>query len=409
MSTERFNAQAESSAAVGEPIGRQRAFAQVCMLLDPFRPGGNGAQRVGSATAAELLYAFACFHGVRPALLKALSLGSELTPDLAQLRSKLAEFQMLHRFEVLQTTGQIVDLAKRLEAAGIAALFFKGAVLGEQIYGGAQFREFNDIDLLVRPADRDCAIGQLEALDFKPIIPDTHMRRSFFDYFRQHSFRSRETGAVVDLHWAFVGTGPFPVTTEQALLSRTDVVLGGAAIPAPSRETQALILAGHGHKENWASFSWILDFATFAAVNPDLAWDRIAGLASAQRCLEPLLGAIMLVERVFGHTLDPCLAQLGAGRPHLIRNVETIVARAIDLSERQKAEELMGGFRLCETPTQKLNMALALLLTPTIGDFEAMPLPRRWWWIYRLTRPLRLSWRKLRGRAPNRSGGLVSV
>lgn len=85
-----------------------------------------------------------------------------------------------------------------------------------------------------------------------------------------------------------------------------------------------------------------------------------------------------------------------------------IVTRATDLIERQKAEELLGGFRLCETPSQKCGMALSLLLTPTIGDFEAMPLPQGWWWIYRLTRPARLFWRKLRGAAPNRSDGLVS-
>ena len=385
------------------PIERVTAFALVCELLNPFE---SRPSLPISAPDAERAYEFACAHGVRPALLKALSLRSDLSPAMEQLRLQLAEFQRLHRFSVMQATGQIVDLAKGLEAAGIAALFFKGATLGEQIYGGAQFREFNDIDVLVRSADRDRAIGLLQELNFHPVIVDPRMRRRFFDYLRQHSFRSSETGAVVDLHWAFVGTGPFPVTTKQALSSRTHILLGGTAIPVPSAETQALILAGHGHKENWASFGWILDFATFAAGNPDLPWDRIARLASAQRCLEPLLGAVLLVERIFGHTIDPDLTGLAGKRPDLVQNVEVIIARSQSLSQRQLAEDLMGGFRLCETQVQKLSMAFSLLLTPTIGDFEAMPLPSNWWWMYRLTRPVRLALRKLRGITPKPSGFL---
>ena len=381
-------------------IERERAIALVCAMLNPFAAGESSQPLSASPADAKRIHEFACSHGVRPALLKALSLRSDLSPAMEKLRSRLAEFQVLHRFSVMQTTGQIIDLARAFEAAGIDAMFFKGATLGEVIYGGAQFREFNDIDVLVRPADRDSAITVLQGLNFHPVIADPRMRHRFFDYLRQHSFRSSETGAVVDFHWAFVGTGPFTVTTEQALSSRTHIKLGGAAIPVPSIETQALILAGHGHKENWASFGWILDFATFAAANPDLPWDRIARLARAQLCLEPLLGAILLVERVFGHTIDPVLAGLAAKRPDLVQTVNVVISRTQSLAQRQLAEELMGGFRLCETPLQKLRMAVSLLMTPTIGDFEAMPLSPNRWWIYRVTRPLRLLLRIFRGVAP---------
>lgn len=390
--------------AVG--IERERAFGLACALLNPFTKEKSSSLLSASTADAERIHEFACFHGVRPALLKALSLRSHLPPAMEQLRAKLAEFQVLHRFTVMQTTGQIIDMAQAFEAAQIDALFFKGATLGEQIYGSAQFREFNDIDVLVRPAERERAIAEIEALQFLPIVADHRMRRSFFDYLGQHSFRSTETGAVVDLHWAFVGTGPFPITTEQALSGRTHILLGGTSIPVPSAETQALILAGHGQKENWASFGWILDFATFAAVNPDLPWHHIARSAKAQHCLEPILGAILLVKRIFGHTIDPHLAGLAAKLHGLVQNIDVVIARSKNLTGRQLTEELVGGFRLCETPLQKFKMAGSLLSTPTIGDFEAMPLASRWWWIYRLTRPLRLLSRKMRGIAPTPSGFL---
>ena len=394
----------EAERALG--IERDRAFVLVCALLNPFTTEKSNSPLSASVADAERIHEFVCFHTVRPALLKALSVRSDLPPAMEQLRVRLAEFQVLHRFTVMQATGQIIDIARAFEAAQIDELFFKGATLGEQIYGGAQFREFNDIDVLVRPTERERAIAELQALQFLPIVADHRMRRCFFDFLRQHSFRSTETGAVVDLHWDFVGTGPFPVTTEQALSSRTHLLLGGASIPVPSTETQALILAGHGHKENWASFGWILDFATFAAVNPDLPWERIARSAKTQHCLEPILGAILLVERIFGHTIDPHLAGHSAKLNHLVQNIDVVISRSKNLAERQLAEELLGGFRLCDTPLQKFKMAVILLLTPTIGDFEAMPLAYRWWWIYRLTRPLRLLSRKLRGIAPTQSSFL---
>ena len=149
-----------------------------------------------------------------------------------------------------------------------------------------------------------------------------------------------------------------------------------------------------------------VDFATFAAANPDLPWEHIARLARAQQCVDPLLGAILLMKRIFGCTIDPDLLGLAIRRPELVQTVDVIIARAQSLSQRQLAEELMGGFRLCETPKQTYKMFLSLLLTPTIGDFEAMPLAPNWWWIYRVTRPLRVLLSKFRGVAPK---GTVKV
>ena len=302
----------------------------------------------------------------------------------------------------MQTNAQIVQLTKAFEAEQIEALFFKGAMLGEQIYGGAQYREFNDVDILVRPQHRLRAEEVLKSLEFVPIIEDVRLRAAFFDYLAQHNFRHGETQTIVDFHWGFVGTGPFPISINGALDSRVSVKLAGVEIPVPNAEAQALILAGHGHKENWSSFGWVLDFATFASVNPSLAWNDVAKAARLRNCLRPVLTAIQLVERIFDFTIDKTLAE-SARRPAIVNNVDEIVNKFGTLTERQFKEELLGGFRLCETPFQKAGMAFRLLTTRTIGDFEAMPLGARWWWIYRVTRPVRLAIRKLIRRTPSKS------
>lgn len=349
---------------------------------------------------------FCSFHGVRPALAQALERrpGSCLPPPW--LAADLGDFTRMHAFSVMQKTAQIVSLAKALEAEGVTAVFFKGAVLGEQVYGAAQFREFNDIDLMVLPQDRERVADLLEALGYLPVIADRHFRRAFFDYAGQHMFRSRDTGSVVDLHWSFVGNLDFPVTAAEVLGNRTMLELGGTRVPVPCDEDLALILAGHGQKEGWASFGWALDFAKFAARFPDFDWTRAAHRARARGTLRAVLTAVLLVEHLFGITIDRDLAARARDQRQLVNDVDRIVAGYHALAERRLEDDLMGALRLCETPMQRAKVWLSLLVTRTIGDYEALPLPSRWWWVYRLTRPFRLVGGKIRGKRSAKSSFL---
>ena len=382
---------------------QMRAFEDVCAVLNPFTAAQSRTSKVETATDWVAVGEFSSFHGIRPALHKALAAMPTAVPAATVLQERLSEFQRGHRFHVMQTTAHIVALAQGFKAAGVAALFFKGAMLGEQIYGGAQYREFNDVDILVAPAQRGRAEQVLEALDFAPVIADIGFRSAFFDYFRQHNFRHRGTGTTVDFHWGFVGTGPFPIAVKSALDSAMHVKLAGVEIPVPGPEAQALILAGHGHKENWASFGWVLDFATFVAGNPALRWDLVAQAARSQNCLEPVLGAVFLTREVFGVTIDQELLDCAAQRRAIVSNVAAVIVKLARLTERRPEDHLMSGFHLCETAPQRVSMVFSLLTTPTIGDFEAQPLSARWWWLYRVTRPFRMALRAFGRRAPTPS------
>ena len=349
------------------------------------------------------VWRFSSFHGVRPALVQRLEQLSRSSELPQWLMTELADFKRRHTFEVLQKTSEIVTLARALDDAGIDAVFFKGAVLGQQIYGGSHFREFNDIDLMVLPRERGKAAELLEALGYNPVVADREFRRAFFDYAGQHMFRNRDTGTVVDLHWNFVGNLPFPIEAAEVLRNRTRLALGGALVPAPNIEDHGLILAGHGQKEGWASFGWALDFAKFAASFPDFNWAQAAERPEAQSASIPLLTAIHLTERMFGKVIDVDLAALAREQDRIVVDVERIRAGYYALAERKLADDLIGSLRLCETPIERLKVWWSLLTTRTIGDYEALPLPPSLWWIYRCTRPFRLIWRRLRGVQPSSS------
>ncbi|NBB23605.1 hypothetical protein GVM20_00515 [Porphyrobacter sp. SLTP] len=351
----------------------------------------------------QAAWRFCGFHGVRPALAQSLKRLPESCLPPPWLVADLADFTRGHAFAVLQKTAEIVSLSNALEAEGVTAVFFKGAVLGEQVYGAAQFREFNDIDLLVSLEDRDRVADLLEASGYLPVIADRLFRRAFFDYAGQHMFRHRDSGSVVDLHWNFVGNLDFPVDAAEVMRNRTMLALGGVRVPAPSIEDLALILAGHGQKEGWASFGWALDFAKFSASFPDFDWDKAARRAQDKGGLGALLTALLMVERLFGRVLDQDLVAKARQSRRIVDDVERIIIGYHALAERRLADDLMGSFRLCETALQRARVWWGLLTTRTISDYEALPLPPRWWWVYRLTRPFRLAWQTLRGRPPTPS------
>lgn len=341
------------------------------------------------------LWSFSSFHGVRPALAQVLDDPALAIPLPSWLTASLFQFTRQHAFAVLEKTSEIVRLAEALEAEQICAVFFKGAVLAEELYGGVAGREFNDIDLLVDPDSREHSADLLEAMGYAPVIAERTLRQAFFDYGGQHMFRHRETGAVVDLHWNFAGNLDFPADAQLVLANRIFLPLGGSPVPVPCSEDLGLILAGHGQKEGWASFGWALDFARFAARYPDFDWSQAADRARARGSSRSVLTAMLLIETLFGHVIDKSLLRQAHNQRSLVAEVQGIAAGYEALAERRLEDDLMGSFRLCETRWQKLKVWCDLLTTRTIGDFEAMPLPQRLWWLYRLTRPFRLGWQKL--------------
>ena len=381
-----------------DPTIDPSCLRDIIVLLSPF--ASQPSQSIAHSIDWRQAYKFCDFHGVRPRLARVLEEQGEAYRCPAWLTDKLADFSKRHAFSVLAKTADIVSIAEALESASITGIFFKGAVLGEQVYGGSNVREFNDIDLLVSAGERERTADIFSSLGYHPIIADYDIRHTFFDYMGQHMFRHVETGSVVDLHWNFVGSNPFPIDGRGALRNRVTLELGGAAIPAPCIEDLCLILAGHGHKEGWASFTWALDFAMFAAKFPDFDWANAAARSEAKRSMRPLLSAMLLVDRLFDHAIDHKLLTIARGKSEIVDDVERVVARYHAFTRRTLADDLMGSFRLCETAPQRAVVWLRLFTTRTIGDYEAAPLPPRWWWAYRFTRPLRLVWHRIRGGTP---------
>jgi Uncharacterised nucleotidyltransferase len=95
-------------------------------------------------------------------------------------------------------------LAAAMDALDVPSLVIKGHVLAADWYENPLTRDFNDIDVLVDPADFGRAVDALESAGIEAATTNWH---GFLDHeVAEIPMRLRST--VVDLHWHVVATGP---------------------------------------------------------------------------------------------------------------------------------------------------------------------------------------------------------
>ena len=116
----------------------------------------------GTATANEIiclpepdwavLLQMAIDKGVMPLLYQSLK-----TLNLEQMPpSCLIQLQQCHRMNGLHNISQTRELLRildQLQASGIEAIAFKGAIIAASAYGNVALRQFNDLDILVKQQD----------------------------------------------------------------------------------------------------------------------------------------------------------------------------------------------------------------------------------------------------------------
>ncbi len=111
-------------------------------------------------------------QGVLPLVAQALRKhGAGQIPE-----SKMKRFDELFRsnaVQALRLTAALAGLLKQFESEGIAAVSFKGPLLGQELYGDVTLRQFDDLDIIVTPQDLFRAITLFEHHGFHLPSQDT--------------------------------------------------------------------------------------------------------------------------------------------------------------------------------------------------------------------------------------------
>jgi Uncharacterised nucleotidyltransferase len=306
-------------------------------------------------------------------------------------------------------TGELLKLLHMLEAHGIPAIPFKGAVLAIKAYGNLSLRQFNDLDILVHKQDVLRVRDLLMAQGYRQQIQATGaLEAACLESLCAYNFMRDDGRVVVDLHWGITATfGTRPLDLQQLWARLEPISLAGTIVHTLSHEDLLLILCVHGSKHHWERLNWLCDVAEVIRYCPDLAWGQVleqAGTLGSKRML--FLGLLLAsdllraalpqkVQQQIG--LDPVARSLAVRvRERLFREdngpsgiferpftIEDVSLSSVHFRLRMR-ERLRDKVRYC------LHLA-HLATAQTLKDRALCPLPISLSFLYYLARPIRLT------------------
>lgn len=334
-------------------------------------------------------------HGVLPLVYRQLKSAGLASADLAPMR---AEFYG-NALNNLHLARELARVAGLLSGQGIEAIAFKGPVLAIQAWGDLALRQFNDLDLLVHPADAARAVEVLiadgyAALTFDRLHPDLSIARRCED-----EFMRPDSVAMIDLHWelnpSYFAYGP---VGEEVWGRSASMRVEGVEMQTLGPADLVLFLAVHASKHGWINLGWICDFNAAMRALPDAEMPAIAEAARRSGCLRMLLLAIALAADVLEAPIPPGFndpirrdAAVGALRAGIERRLfATIGLRARPYSE------WVVPLRTITSVRGRVRFLASRAFTPNIDDFKFIALPPPLHPLYYATRPLRLAWQQSR-------------
>ena len=303
------------------------------------------------------------WHGVLPHLYRSLTRhGAHLVPP-ATLDS-LQALYLANTQHNLLLTGTLLNLIKRFEAQGMTAIPYKGPGLAAALYGNVTWRQFRDLDILVRPREASRAVTLLRDDGYQPIYQlPPGLDRLFHRVRKVYELRHPDTGIAVELHWALTSwTFPFPLQIDTLWERLTPMTLAGETIQRVNMEDTLLMLCVHGAKHHWGRLGWIGDIAALLQRYPELDWGRLfaeADQLGARRMLE--LG-LTLAATLLGITLPPGARQPMSANARVQALTADVSHRLLDAPEppRQAVEHPSFYLKLRSRWQDKLRCGLYL-------------------------------------------------
>lgn len=257
-------------------------------------------------------------------------------------------------------------------------------------------REFDDLDLLVHPADLSRSITVLAGLGYFPQNDLAWLTPGMLLKWTGEMSYTSPQGTRVDLHWRLTPTH-YTVQLDPEILWRNQISIriAGSELPSLKPEALLLLLAVHGAKHCWESIGWLADVAWLLNANANFEWQLAMELADESNCQRPLLLLASLVQSVFQVALpalpsDPAVAGLQ----------QRVISRWCDGPvETPKSPELFSfAAALARRRRDSLRHLFGLLFHPTELEWSRRHLPESLSWFYVPGRAARLLGKYLLGR-----------
>lgn len=308
-------------------------------------------------------------HGVLPLLWECIP--PELAAELRAEERQRAELS-------LAFTAELLGVLDVLGSHGIRAVPFKGPAMADALYGGAEFRDCCDLDVLIRRQDARRAIAALAGAGYHTDLPVAAGEAAAYLRARHEIHFQGPHGILIELHQAFVAPFFSLELDYDALWQRMESRLFcGREILTLAPADLLLALCAHGTKHCWNRLIWICDVARLLSVHGRrLDWDALVSQAADLGARRMLLLGLAVARRVAGAALPPAIAELVDDDAAVARMAGEVDAALFGPIEPGEWKQHRFFLESRERLSDRMRYCGRLALTPTERDYSAVALPR---------------------------------
>lgn len=332
-------------------------------------------------------------HRVMPLLCARLQSLGERNPAPREIMAGLKTLRRLNEGKNLIMLGKLAEILDIFGRNGIEAIVLKGPVLAAA-YGSVGMRQFDDLDILIRPRDYPLAKNLMANLGFRldkeftPAQEAMHLRRH-----HEFGYRDAQSGIFIEIHIRLTETfHRVRVETESLFTRRNVVVAEGYNLPSLSAGDALIHLCVHGALNAWQALGMICDVAVVVASGGVWLWGEVLDKARKTGLRRTVLLGLGLAQDATRIDLPMEVeSQIRAdkGATNLKRRVlaDLLPGRAPQVSPF----ELALFLRSKEMISDRLEFFLKRVALPSPVDWKAVRLPDLFYILYIPVRAFRIS------------------
>ena len=351
----------------------------------------------------DLIFQSAEKHALIPLVYNTLQTKSVIVPSAFLENLRLHALRIAGRNAVLRR--DLLAVLQLLDTNGIQAIAYKGPVLAERLYGNVALRYFDDLDLLLQKENILKAKDLLLKQGYQPKKDlaglNAAQERAFLGFHYSYDFISKNSGHQLEIHWKIVPK-TFSLALDYAGIWNRSIILsfGGMPVRVFSAEDLLLILCVGGTKHVWKRLSRIVDIAQTLRLHRDLDWDQILSHAKSAGAERILFVGISLASILFEAPLPERLKLQTEQDPAVSSLVKRITVHIFSKPETSTVVQPEDQFQpmhvfMRERFMDRLSYCIRLAITPSVGEWSVIALPRPLYFLYYLLRPVRLAWKAM--------------
>ena len=382
-----------ASPAPAAPAEREWRFLLACISVDAGERDGHRIRSLLTKPVEwDAVLRLADQHGTSALLYQNLSALGDLVP--APVQASLRQLYERNIHKSLFLTRELIRVLDCLDALGITAIPYKGAVLSEAYYGDMALRQSGDMDFFVREGDVARIKSAVRDLGYTPRLPiPENAEAAYIASGYECTFDSPAGKNLLELQWA-LQPRYYAVDFEmQGLFDRAvRVTLAGRPVQTPSPEDLLLVLSLHAAKHVWGRLIWLCDIAQILQ-RDKFNWDRIESQARELGIRRILHITLILANQLLGAAIPAPVANnvLADNTAKMLAEQVAVSVAAGVIYEEEKLTYFRLMMRLRERRMDRLRFLARLTFTPGPGEWETIRLPKSLFPLYRVVRLARLA------------------